>query len=77
MLTASQCRAARGLLNWSQAELAQEASVGLSTVRNFEAGRSMPVSNNLTAMINALERSGVQLITDDAGVGVRLSIVSD
>lgn len=73
MLTASQCRAARGLLDWSQADLAQAASVGLSTVRNFETGRSTPIGNNLAAIVRALETEGVQLVADGQGlVGVQM-----
>jgi DNA-binding XRE family transcriptional regulator len=36
-------RAARGLVGWSQEELAQAAKVGLSTVRDFEASRRRPI----------------------------------
>ncbi|WP_348643913.1 helix-turn-helix domain-containing protein [Phyllobacterium myrsinacearum] len=39
-ITADQCRAARALTNMSQEDLAKAAKVGLSTVRNFETGRS-------------------------------------
>jgi transcriptional regulator with XRE-family HTH domain len=71
-LTPAQCRAARGLADWSQAELATAANVGLSTVRNFEAGRSTPVSNNLAAIVTALEKQGIQFIPENGGgAGVR------
>ena len=38
MVTPEQCRAARGLLGWSQGELAEKAAVGIVTVRHLEGG---------------------------------------
>ena len=35
-LLSSQCRAARGLLNWRQEDLANRAAVSRSTIRDFE-----------------------------------------
>lgn len=55
----------------SQAKLAERANVGESTVRNFEASRSIPVKNNLDALRRALEAAGVEF-TNGVQPGVRM-----
>ena len=71
-MTPSQCRAARGLLDWTQAQLAESARVGLSTVRGFESGMKTPVLHNFEAIQAALQAAGIEFIGDETAPGVRL-----
>jgi transcriptional regulator with XRE-family HTH domain len=73
-LTPQQCRAARGLLDWTQEELAARAGVSRSTVRGFENGQHELHRGSAAAIRDALETAGVILIDADeeAGPGVRL-----
>lgn len=57
-LNPSQSRAGRGWLGWTQAELAEKAGIGLSTLRDFEGEHRSPISNNLAAIRRALEDGG-------------------
>lgn len=73
MLTPEHSRAARGWLDWSQEELARRANVSLSTVRDFEKGRRIPISNNLAAIARVFESVGIIPLDDQgrpAGIGV-------
>ena len=67
-----QSRAARGLLDWSQAELAARSNLSESTVRDFEKGRRVPSIKNLAAIRRVLEAAGVEFI-DGNQPGVRLT----
>lgn len=72
-LTPAQCRAARGLVDWTQEELAERAGVSRSTVRDFEKGRHDLHRASETQIVAALREGGVMLIpSDELGPGVRL-----
>ncbi len=58
-MTPEQLRAARNWLNWTQQELAAKASVGLSTIKDFENGKRQPIANNVLAIQLALTQSGI------------------
>jgi DNA-binding transcriptional regulator YiaG len=64
-MSPEQCRAARGFVDWSQSDLATAANVSLSTVRDFEKGRRVPIANNLAAMEAALASQGVRISTEN------------
>ena len=75
MITAAQCRAARGLLDWTQQNLADRAGVGIVTVRQVEAGISEPRKATLEVIKRAFEDSGVEFLEENGGgPGVRLRI---
>ena len=66
-------KAARALLGWSQTRLAEEARIGSATVADYERGARQPTENNLIAMVEALERGGIEFIDENGGgPGVRL-----
>jgi len=71
--TPEQCRAGRAWLGLSQEEFAKRAKVGVSTLRDFEAGRREPIANNLDAIRRALETAGIELIEDANRTGVAMS----
>jgi predicted transcriptional regulator len=73
MLTPAQCRAARGLIDWSQSDLALQARVGIVTIRQLEAGVHAPRRATLDVVRRALESAGVEFIDENGGgAGVRL-----
>ena len=73
MITPSQCRAARGLLDWTQQELADAAHVGVATVRQFEGEGADARPATLAVIRRAFELAGVEFIDENGGgPGLRL-----
>lgn len=69
----AQCRAARAILDMTQTRLAELASLGLSTVVDFEKSRRAVSSEAIDALRKALEKAGIQFIArNGGGPGIRL-----
>ena len=66
-MTPVQCRAARSLLDMTQAELARAAEVGLSTVVDFERERRSVSQEAARALRTALEAAGIEFIDENGG----------
>ena len=75
MLTPAQCRAARGLLDWTQQELADAARIGVATVRLFEGEVAESRQATLAVLRQAFEAAGVEF-TNGEQPGVRLTKVA-
>lgn len=79
MITAAQMRAARALLGIDQRQLAELAGVSVPTIQRMESsdGNVRGVIDSLTKLVEALDRAGIELISEKAisgggGRGVRL-----
>ena len=79
MLTATQLRAARALLDVDQRDLADMAGLSVPTIQRMEASDGVIRGNvdSLTKLIAALDKAGIELIAEGVasvvgGRGVRL-----
>ena len=74
MITSAQIRAARGMLEWSRADLAKHSGVGFSSMMRIESSAGVPGAHakTLEAIEKAFEQAGIEFIgTPDDGPGVR------
>lgn len=77
MITPSQCRGARALLDWTQPDLVAATGLSAVTIRAFEKGGAMRESNK-TLLRLAFEKAGIQFIPENGGgAGVRLAKRAD
>lgn len=79
MITSAQLRAARALLGIDQRDLAKRSRLSLPTIQRMEASGEVIRGNvdSLMKLIGALDRAGIELISENAvsssgGRGVRL-----
>jgi DNA-binding XRE family transcriptional regulator len=69
-----QCRAARGLLNWTQDHLATFAGVSRSTIKDFECHRHALHRSSERLVVATFENHGVRFFSDEnEGVGLRMT----
>jgi transcriptional regulator with XRE-family HTH domain len=77
MISIEQIRAARGLLGWSQTELAEATGRSFPTIKRLEreSAEGPVVSEDVReAVKRALEKAGVEFIPENGGgAGVRLA----
>lgn len=69
-MSSKQIRAARGLLNLSQKELAHKAGLAVNSLNNIERDVGSPRIDSMNAIENALTREGIEFLDRD---GVRLA----
>jgi transcriptional regulator with XRE-family HTH domain len=74
VISVEQLRAARGLLGWSQSELAARAGLSLPTVKRVEGQAKARASDDARIKLQrALEAAGIEFIAENGGgPGVRL-----
>ena len=74
MITSAQIRAARGMLEWTRADLAEKSGVGFSSMQRLESANGVPGAQfkTLEAIKEAFEKAGIEFIgSPDSGAGVR------
>lgn len=60
-VTIDQIKAARGLKNWTQMDLANAANISKDTIRNIESGK-LPHQQTLIKIVRAFEIAGIEFI---------------
>jgi predicted transcriptional regulator len=74
---AAQIRAARGLLDWSQDDLASHSGVSRTVIARLESGQTDARTSTTTSIRLAFKLAGIRLVDDDQGwFGVLLQKIS-
>lgn len=69
LVNASQIRAARALLDWSQEDLAKATGLSIATIRKIESGHISPRDKTMQAIVDAMEQEKIEFTPP---MGVRL-----
>ncbi len=65
MMTIEQCRGARGVLGWTQQDLADASGLSKTAINNFEKGHSDIKSESLRAIRMAFESADIEFLGHD------------
>ena len=76
MISPHQCKAARALLGWTQAKLAEKSGVTLDTVKRFERAKSDTRGKAMIKMEAAIREAGIKLLAPENGEGEGLKFAS-
>jgi len=73
VITGSQCRAGRALVEVTRAKLASRSAVDEAVIEQFERKLEQPAPETIAALKSALETLGAVFIEENGGgIGVRL-----
>lgn len=61
-ITTAQIRGARGILNWSQQDLAQRTGISATSIGSIENGQTTPRESTLSTIRKTLENAGIEFI---------------
>lgn len=69
-ITAAQIRGARGVLNWTQGDLAERTDISATSIGSIESGTTQPRESTLATIQRVFEEAGIEF-TDNDGVRVK------
>lgn len=61
-ITTAQIRGARGILNWSQQDLAQRTGISATSIGSIENGQTTPRESTIQTIRKTLENGGIEFI---------------
>lgn len=70
VISASQLRAARALLGWTQEQLAERAHIPFVSLLDYESGGRAMSADAAATLKHALEKGGVVFSDDETGVSL-------
>jgi len=74
MITSGQIRGARGLLRWSQKELAEKCGFSVRSINRIECDEADPKVSTLRTIQQVLEQAGIVFINEtDGSEGIKIT----